>query len=265
MAEKITYGIKNVYYAPIVVSEGGVVTYGVPAALPGASEISLSTVGNPLSVYADNIVYAKFSVNNGYEGNLSVYSIPDAFARDHLGYKIDGNGVLVEDSTAVLADFALLFEFNTDTAKTKRSVLYSVSASRPEINSTTKEDSIDPQPLSIPLTASPAFDTEYVKASVVGDSSNATWAGWFSSVYTSASTAQYQVAVTITDGSAAIAGALVVCGGKFGKTDSAGKAYFMLANGTYDVLVSASGFVADTDTVTVASVAVTKNIPLTAV
>lgn len=264
MTEKVTYGIKNVHYAPITISESGTVTYGSLVALPGASEIALSTVGEPKKVYADNVTYAKFAINSGYDGNLSIYNIPDDFAQNHLGCTKDSNGVLIEDSAAVSKDFALLFEFNTDTAKTKRNILYNVSASRPEISSKTKEDSIDPQAFSIPLVAAPASDTEYVKASIVGDSTDATWSSWFSSVYTPALTTQYLVTVTVNDGTTAIADAFVYCGGKIARTDSAGKAYFMLANGTYDILVSDETHTAGTSTVTVSSAAASVTVSLSA-
>lgn len=263
MAEKLTYGIKNVHYAKVSVSESGAVTFGTPKPLPGASEIALSTVGDPVKVYADNVIYEKFHVNQGYDGNLSVFNIPDAFAKDHLGMYIDGNGVLVESADAVQDDFALMFEFNTNTAKTKRTLLYSVSAGRAEINASTKEDTVDPEPLSVPLTASPDATTGFVKASIVGDANDPAWASWFSSVYTPASTMQYQVTVTVSGASGVLADALVVCGGKFAQTDSNGKATFMLPNGTYDVMVSAAGFTAATDSVTVASAAVSKAITLT--
>lgn len=262
MSEKITYGIKNVYVAPINVSESGVVTYGVPRALPGATEIALSIVGEIVKKYADNITYFKMGVNQGYEGNLSVYNVPDWFSEAYLGYKVDSNGVLVEDASGTMADFALMFEFNTDTAKTKRNVMYNVTASRPEINSSTKEDTIDPQPFSIPITASPAIGTEYVKASVVGDSTDATWSSWFSSVYTIAETTQQKVTVNVKNSTKAIANALVVCGGKIAHTDSSGNADFMLPSGTYDVLVSASGYTAQASNVTVASSAVSKVITM---
>ncbi|MPN60118.1 hypothetical protein SDC9_207843 [bioreactor metagenome] len=45
-------------------------------------------------------------------------------------------------------------------------------------------------------------------------------------------------------------------------TDSSGKAYFVLPNGTYDILVSADDYVADTDSVTVSSADTTKTITL---
>lgn len=185
MAEKITYGIKNVYAAKITITNGAI-TFGTPAALPGASEITLSTAGEDVRIYADNVVYYKTGVNQGYTGTLSLYAIPDTFYTDYLGYIKDDNDVLVEAADGAKADFALLFEFDTDTAKTKRTVLYNVTASRPEISSSTKEDKIDPQPFAIPITASPAIDTGYVKASIVGDEDDETWAGWFTAVYTTA-------------------------------------------------------------------------------
>lgn len=262
--EKVLFGIKNVHYAPITVSESGTVTFGTPVALPGASEIALSTVGDPVKVYADNVVYVKFSVNQGYEGDLSVYAIPDAFSQAHLGMTIDPNGVLVEAASATQQDFALMYEFDTETTKTKRTVLYCVSASRPEINGATKENSIDPQPFAVPIVASPALDTEYVKASIVGDSNDATWASWFSSVYTPAASTQYRASVKVQVGTTPIANALVVCGDKIGRTDSTGFAYFMLPNGTYDILVSATGHTAKADTVTVSSAAVSKTVTLVA-
>ena len=263
--EKITYGIKNVYYALKSVSDLGVVTYGPYKALPGAAEISLPPVGDAVKVYADNMVYVKMRVNQGYEGTLSIYNIPDSFAEDVLGVKIDENGVLIEDVNAIQRDFALAFEFDTDTAKTKRNVLYNCSAGRPDLNGATQEESVDPEAFSIPITAAPAEDTAYVKASILGDSTNNTWSSWFSSVYVPIEAQQFKVTVVVQNSTNPIAGALVVCGEKIGKTDSSGKAYFMQPAGEYDVLVSAGGYVADTDSVTVSTSDTTKTITLTVV
>lgn len=182
--EKLTYGIKNVYAAKITNTDG-VITYGTPKAITGATEITLSAAGEEVKIHADDAVYFVTSVNGGYTGNLNTYTLPDWFYTDFLGYIADANGVLVESEGAPKADFALIFEFATESAKTKRNVLYNVSASRPEVSSKTKENTIDPQPLSVPLTASPAIDTGYIKASIVGDSTDTTWAGWLSEVYVS--------------------------------------------------------------------------------
>ena len=181
---KITYGICNVYAAKITVS-GSSVSYGSPVELPGASELTLQTQGEEVKIYASDVVYYRDQNNQGYSGNLNLYNIPDSFYKDYLGYIEDTNGVLVESDNAPCADFALIFEFKTDNgAQTKRAVLYNCHAARPQLSGKTKGDTIAPEPFSIPITASPAIDTGYVKASVLGDATNTTWSGWLSAVYT---------------------------------------------------------------------------------
>lgn len=258
MAEKITYGIKNVFAAKKTVSDLGVVTFGTPTALPGATEISLPPVGENKKVYADNVVYTTVATNQGYDGNLSIYNIPDWFSTEYLGMTVDDNGVLIENASGTKSDFALIFEFATDTASTKRNVMYNCTAGRTDLNGATKEDTVDPQAFSVPIVTSPLEGTEYVKASKVGDSTDATWASWLSSVYVPAATAQFKVTVVVTD----VIGALVVCGGKFAHTNASGNAYFMLPAGTYDIMVSATDKVAQVSTVTVASADVSETITL---
>ena len=76
------------------------------------------------------------------------------------------------------------------------------------------------------------------------------------------------VTFTVKDGAGndanAIANARVNVSGAMLKTNVSGQAVFNLRSGSYDVKVTASGFKAVTDSVTVASSAVTKNIVLTA-
>lgn len=264
--EKITYGIKNVYVSKITETAGSV-AYAAPVALPGATELTMPPVGDAgRKVYADDSTYIKLYINQGYNGTLSVFNVPAWFAKDYLGMIEDANGVLVEDANAIHADFALLFEFDTDTADKKRNVLYRCSAGRTNINAVTKRETIDPTPIQIPITAEPAIDTEYVRASIVGKSTDATWNSWFSSVYTPSVAAQYAVTITVKDSEmtpAPVADAFVVCGRKVAITDAGGKAYFIMPAGTYDVFVSAEDFVAEADSVVVSAVAVDKDISLT--
>ena len=56
MANKVQYGLKNVYYATVTVGTN-TVTYGSPVAWPGAVSLSLSAEGDTNDFYADNIKY----------------------------------------------------------------------------------------------------------------------------------------------------------------------------------------------------------------
>lgn len=183
---KITYGLSNLYYSKITVSDAGAVSFATPVKLPGGKELSLSPVGEDTKVYADDTTYVTISANQGYDGDLVLYDIPEGFATDILGMTKDKNGVLIENSDDVRPQFALLGEFKTDAAEKKRFVLYNCVAGRCDFSSQTKEDTATPNELSIPITASPASDTGNVKATVVGIASDPKFAAWFTSVYTGA-------------------------------------------------------------------------------
>jgi len=182
---KIKYGIKNVHYAVATIAANGSATYSTPVALPGAVSISLDAQGDTTPFHADNIVYWTGVANNGYEGDLELAKIPDAFFKDVLGYGEDNNDVLYEDAGATPVHFALIFQFEGD-AHAKRHVLYNCVASRPAISGQTKEDSVEPQTESISITATSiynaALDKDVVKASCTPTESTQ-YNGWLTSVY----------------------------------------------------------------------------------
>lgn len=174
MSNKVKFGLKNVHYAPITVTDGAV-TYGTPVKIPGGVSLNLDPKGDRTDFYADDMLYFTTTANNGYEGDLEVALIPDSFKVDVLGYKEDANGVLFEDSQAISKDFALLFEFKGDKNAT-RHVLYNVNANRPNQSSTTKGETVEVQTETLSMTASPATDTGYVKAKAkLGDTGYDTW------------------------------------------------------------------------------------------
>ena len=135
--------------------------------------------------------------NNGYSGDLEIALIPEWFRTDILQESKEANGVLVErsDNTDVVY-FALLFEFDGD-AHGIRHVLYNCSASRPSIESETKEDSIEPGKEKLSLTADPREEPGKEKLSLTadpredglvksrtGDETSAnTYKNWYKAVY----------------------------------------------------------------------------------
>lgn len=192
MANKVKYGLKNVYYS-VITLVGTTPSYATPVNIPGAVNLALSPVGEKVKFPADDMEeYFAENVNNGYDGSLEMALIPDAFRTDVLGDSIDDNGAIVENANATVKRFALMFEFDGDAAKT-RHVLYNVLANRPNIEGTTRSSTKEPKSETLEIEARPAADTSNVKAKVE-QSSDASYTGFFTAVY-------LEDAVTNTKGS----------------------------------------------------------------
>lgn len=184
MANKVKYGLKNVYYAKATIDADNKATYTTPVAIKGAVNLSLDAQGDTTKFRADNMNYWIGQSNNGYEGDLEVALIPDSFKTDILGFKVDGDGALYEVKDAPTVYFALLFQFEGDDKATKH-VLYKCSATRPTIEGKTTEETIEPETEKLTITADAitvaAVNEDVVKASVkYGD---AAYANWFSAVH----------------------------------------------------------------------------------
>ena len=185
MANKIKYGLKNVYYAVATIAADGSATYETPVAFPGAVSLSLEPQGENTPFYADNIVYWTGISNTGYEGDLEMARVIDSFKTDVLGYITSGNGLLVEDANANAVHFALLFQFEGD-EKATRHVMYNCTATRPSAAGSTKEETIEPQTETVTITATSiyveALETDIVKSETKVDTTSTVYDGWFTAV-----------------------------------------------------------------------------------
>lgn len=190
MANKVKYGLKNVYYAVATIdATTNTATYATPVAWPGAVNLSLDAEGETTKFRADNIDYWIGQSNNGYSGDFESALIPDSFRKAVLGDIEDANGVLVEDAGAKTVNFALLFQFEGD-ANATRHVLYNCSATRPSVSGATTEEEIEPQTETLELTAvsihNASLDKDLVKARC--NESDSPYSTWFSAVYQPSST-----------------------------------------------------------------------------
>ena len=178
---KVKYNLKNAHYALLTIGEDGAVSYAAPVPLPGSVSLSLDTNGEPENFYADGIAYYVINNNMGYDGDLELALIPESFRTDVLREKLDAKGVLIENSDAELALFALLFEFDGD-VRHIRHVMYNCSASRPKIEGKTNEEKKEVQTETLTIKATPLSDGK-VKAKT-GNTTDATvYADWYKSVY----------------------------------------------------------------------------------
>ena len=185
MGNKVKYNLKNVHAAKLTESVvDGVTTfaYATPQPIPGAVSISLDAEGDTSPFYADGIVYFRSTSNNGYSGDLEIALIPEWFRTEILKEELDAKNVLVEKSTVTETEkFALLFEFDGD-VRAIRHVLYNCSASRPSIESETKEDTIEPGTETLSLTADPRSDG-LVKSRTGDTTESSTYENWYQRVY----------------------------------------------------------------------------------
>lgn len=179
---KVKFGLKNVHYALLTVSEEGAVSFGAPVPIPGAVSMSLSPQGETETFYADDIAYYVSTANNGYQGDLEIALLPDSFRTDVLREVEDETDhVLVEKSTAEPQPFALLYQFTGDQQASLR-VLYNCAAARPSEASSTIKNTKTPTTDTLSLTASPLANGN-IKAKTTADTPDEIKKNWFKSVW----------------------------------------------------------------------------------
>ena len=180
---KVKFGLNKVHYAKILsFDDEGVPTFAEPVRIPGAVSLSIDAEGEASNFYADDGVYYVLNNNSGYTGDLEIALVPLDFATDILGEKLDKNGVLTENNTAEVSQFALLFEFSGDKNKI-RHCLFCCSASRPATESSTIEDEKEVKTETLSLTAT-ALNNGLVKERTCEQTSIETYNNWYKSVYT---------------------------------------------------------------------------------
>lgn len=187
---KVRYGLKNVHYALVDVSDDGVVSYGTPKAYKGAVSLSIDAeTGDKVTEYADDgIWWEGAGANNGYTGTLEMASSDSRFdfEQEVLGFTKDANGNIVENADAESKKIALLFEFTGDKNAIKY-VFYNCIVSRSSISGNTKEDTFDPTTDSFDLSMSPAEDTRDVK--LVCPATSSDYANFYDAVVLKSETA----------------------------------------------------------------------------
>lgn len=183
MSNKILYGIKNVYVAKLTEADDGTISYGTPFAMPGAVGFSPEPQGETTTFYADDMAYYIAQSNSGYQGDLELAITPNQFITAILGQTQDSNGALIENSDDRVARFALMFEGEGDTAG-RRWVYYDCTATRPNREHSTTEESIEVGTETMTITIKPRSSDRAIKAVMERTEENAAvYDGFFDTVY----------------------------------------------------------------------------------
>lgn len=191
---KVRFNLKNVHVAKLTETVSGdvpVYAFANPVAIRGAVSIDMQQQGELTPFYADGMIYYKSTSNNGYQGDLTVARFPDSVLMELWKFIKDANGVLVENSEAEPASFALLFQIDGD-VDNEYYVLYNCVGTRPAISSQTNENNKTPQTQASTISATPLFGGN-VMARTTGDTPASVKAGWFNQVYVSGGTGAFVV------------------------------------------------------------------------
>ena len=265
MPNRVNWGLAASAWGEITTDAQGHDVYGAPHRFLGNRQVNWDPAGDLIKVFADGTVIYTGRQNSGYTGSMELTNLDDDFAAYVLSESVDGNNVQYEEKEPHINRFYLAWEWIQD-EKNTRHIMYNITASRPSMSATTAGDgdTKTAQYRTLNLTAIPREDG-IVKASTRVDVDSDVYNAWFSSAYVPSATAQQAVTFTISDSSGAVEGAMVILSnGASAVTDATGKAVIYLGAGTYDLMVSADGYTTSTDSVTVASAAVSKAITLTA-
>ena len=196
---KVKFGIKNAYYSKITFDDDtGAATFATPKRLKGAVSLSMEPQGENEPFYADDSIYVLLSSSSNYEGDLELALIPEDFYTDILHEELDSNGVMAEVEDPELEHFALLFEISGDQHKV-RHVFYNCVCSRPTVETSTVEDTKEPQTDTLSLTAMPLING-YVKAKTTSTTSDDVYDSWFDQVYEPQSEAEEETDTEEADG-----------------------------------------------------------------
>lgn len=181
---KVLYGIRKVHVA-VLTETDGVITYATPFAVEGAVGFSPEPQGDKATFYADNKIYYRKEQNNGYEGDLELAVTPDTFLTSILGRKQDSNGAIVENADDKTARFALMFEAEGD-PKNRRYVYWDCTATRPNREHSTTEDSLEVGTETLTITIAPRSTDSAIGAYLEPtDDNTSVYNNWFSEVYAS--------------------------------------------------------------------------------
>lgn len=189
-ANKVNFGLKNVHYAVITMTDG-VPSWATPVKVPGAVSATMQKASNISSFYADDMLYFRTDGNNGYTGTLEMADFPVAMRQALWGDVLTSTGkLLIEDADAQPVEFALLFEIDGDKTPTRYCFPRCV-ASRPDVGSSTKTETTEPQTQSCDLTVMPVIDASttsvidgVVRYRTTADTPSATYSAFFNAVNT---------------------------------------------------------------------------------
>lgn len=151
MANKVEFGISNLYVGTYTVATDGTVTMGSPYHQAGAVSFSPDENSDKTDFYADNVIYWSGYSGGTFEGDLEVAKFDDTFKKNFLGYIEKGDGGLAVVKNAVKPNVWIAFQVEGD-AESRRCIMYNCSLGGITREYATIEESKEPATETIAVT-----------------------------------------------------------------------------------------------------------------
>ena len=152
MANKVEFGISNLYVGTYSVGTTGTVTMGTPYHQAGAISFSPEEQSESNNFYADNVIYWSGYSGGTFEGDLEVAKFDDTFKTQFLGYiqkASDGGLAVVKNATKPKVYIAFQVEGDSES---RRIIMYNCSLGGITREYATEEESIEPATETIAVT-----------------------------------------------------------------------------------------------------------------
>ena len=151
MANKVEFGISNLYVGTYSVDTTGTVTMGTPYHQAGAVSFSPDENSDKTDFYADNVIYWSGYSGGTFEGDLEVAKFDDTFKKNFLGYIEKGDGGLAVVKNAAKPNVWIAFQVEGD-AESRRCIMYNCSLGGITREYATIEESKEPATETIAVT-----------------------------------------------------------------------------------------------------------------
>lgn len=162
MANKVMFGVSNLYVGEYTVSTTGTVTLGTPYQLPGTVDISMEPQSELTEFHADNVVYWSGYSDDGFEGSIENALFPDDFKTRFLNYQAITGGGIAQVKTKTTSPVYMMFQAEGDSAA-RRMIAYNVSLGQITRTYHTTEGSNEPATATLPFRVSGDAGTGVVK------------------------------------------------------------------------------------------------------
>lgn len=152
MANKVEFGISNLYVGTYSVGTTGTVTMGTPYHQAGAISFSPEEQSESNNFYADNVIYWSGYSGGTFEGDLEVAKFDDTFKTQFLGYiqkASDGGLAVVKNATKPKVYIAFQVEGDSES---RRIIMYNCSLGGITREYATEEETIEPATETIAVT-----------------------------------------------------------------------------------------------------------------